>query len=154
MPCSFWFIRSACVVLGVCKNWTGSWWDPIELRCLLKSIHVQVFCYYQLGVFMLPELQINVRSWRVRSTFREVFSICLNEFSEVSGALHRHLSAGRPCSSTDLQRTQFYISKGFCQIQFLISKISVTCQNLSELCTQFLIPGNEDLTCRHTHFMP
>lgn len=153
MPVSFWFIKSAHVVLEVRKEWRGSWWDHIKLQHLLKSVHIQVFCYYQLGVSMLPELQINVRSWRVRSTFREVFFIYLNEFSLVLWAEHRHLSAGRLCSSTDLQRTQFILARDFAKFSSSLARSQLLAKIFLSY-VQFLLPGNEGLTCRHTHFMP
>lgn len=38
-----------------------------------RSIQICVFCFHRLEVSVLPELPTKVRSWRVRSTFREDF---------------------------------------------------------------------------------
>ena len=140
MPFSLWYSRSDPAVLEASREWRGSLCDPLETGVLTKRIRISVSCFHQFEISMLPELLIKARTWRVRSAFSETFFICLNEFSEVLGALHRLLAAGGPYSSTDLQRAQLTISKGFCSIHFLIWKISVTCQNFSEVYTQFLSP--------------
>lgn len=60
-----------------------------------------------------------VRSWRVRSTFKErPFFLCMNEFAEVLGALLKPSPTGSPCS-TDLQRAQFTLPRDFVQFSCL-----------------------------------
>lgn len=50
-----------------------------------------------------------------------LFAICLNEFSEVLGALHKLSAAGGPCS-TDLQRAQFMLARDFARFSSLFER--------------------------------